>query len=1541
MNKPQTTIKQREAALKKELATRVLARRSLLQYTKRFHPSYEAGWVHEDMCRRLEQFSRDVADKKSPRLMLLMPPRSGKQLAHDTPVLTTAGWATHGQLRPGDGVFHPSGKPVNVIAVSDDTPSDVRVELTDGSVFYTHENHEWLVYERSRHVWRVVDTKYLMGRTLWSSGRAVFQLPVTGALQYPEAVLPMDPYAFGAWLGDGSSTKPCITHAKSDMAVVDAIEALGYPRTTVCVHQTTGVLTTYFSGPRPNVRGRMTTELQSMGLMTRGTKHIPEVFLRSSVQQRLQLLAGLIDTDGHIDKCSRVIISSVLPELVKGIFDLARGLGFRPYTSEVQPITSTSGIVGRQVVYTVGFQPTMAIPCRLPRKQVKRFATQRRVGVRSVSLDPCGKTGRCIQVDSPDGLYVVGETLVPTHNSELASIRFPAWHLGHHPEHEIINCGYNLDLPMKFSRKVREQLRDKAYLAMFPESQLDAESQSVEAWNTTAGGGFTAAGVGGGITGKGAHCVPAETLIHTEHGLMTADTLYRYNGQIQVWSFDHESQKFVLRPVVAMQRKLGSAIVALSTESGRTLRCTEDHRVFTEQRGYIAAREVRAGEQLVAAGLRVLRSELSAPAVSGQEGGQAWLCGDVLQPQLLAEAPCCQEREALCDVLTPGFVQWSKEPGCEVLFRSLSAEGCAQQGLPAVLDDVFSENTETGVLHQDLRGQSALGSDARSLELSLLARDELQPVVRLDEAADSKAGQMPVRGVFVDSEAAHSSHRRGHVEQPAWQPGDVVSRVSHEAPQVEGDTVSMVVDLRPGGEWVYDFQVAGTHNFIADEVLVHNCLLIDDPVKNMEEADSAVVRDGLWDWYWSTAYTRLAPGGGVLLVQTLWHDDDLAGRLHKQMLNMPDADQFVIIKYPALAEADEYLTPDGDLLRVDPELLSQEPPPEGSRLLRPKGESLHPERYPTKMMENYRANMHPRIWSALYQQNPVPDEGMYFKAEWFRTEPTAPMIRKRRIYQAWDFAIGEKQQNDFTVGATLLHDENNFLHVLDIVRFKGDTFVIIEEILNMLEKWSLYPDTPVTLGFEDGQIWRAIKPVLEMRMQERNLFPPYEVLKPLTDKLVRARALQGRMQQGRVLFLEADWLHGLKQEMMRFPAGAHDDQCFKFNTKITMADGRKVDIINVQVGDQVMTPTGPQRVSASFCSSPAADVVEVSFSDGSVLCGTAGHPVYVPELHEFVPLGLLTVGSSVCQSKESFTAESPIAATPKAQTRPFEGISTAGAMERTRLFIAEFGRTLTARFHLVMSYITKTATLATTRWTTSSVCPLPTTGLLTGFLTPQPEFAADGMQRPSERPARLSANSRLGTLASRAAEHLSRFRLTEPSSAARSVTTDTTAEDRQLLSAECVVRSSRRLVEPSPAQTPVESSTSAAESLSATRPGTSQRPGSRKTETVLCAGVSSRQPHLAPAFVPKNVPTSGPCSVSVRSVRWLSKREAVYNLTVEGNPVYYANGVLVHNCDALAWACNLVVNKAPPTPDDRAPVTKSWKDKLSGLGKEKASHMAA
>lgn len=808
----------------KVLAKRILARRRLLQFVQLTHGNYEAGWVHDDICRRLEKFSADVAAKKSPRLMLLMPPRHGKQMADSTPVPTPQGWTTHGSLRPGDHVFGPDGRPTTVLAVSEKTPSDMVVEMTDGSSFRCHENHEWRVYERARRRWVVMSTGAMAQRKLFSGGRAQFQLPIAGPLRFPYADLPMDPYVLGAWLGDGSTTKPCITHSPADKAVVEEVARRGYEVSAVCTHKTTGCLTTYFSGPRPGVPGRMSRELRELGLLG-GSKRIPKAYLLSSIEQRLELLAGLMDTDGHVEEDSgrvRVVTSS--QALAADIYELVNLLGFRAYGTSQGPALSTSGIQGRQTVYTVGFQPTVCIPCVLPRKAVQRLAEQRRVGIKSIERRPNGEVGHCIQVDRPDGLYLVGERLTTTHNSELASIRFPGWHLGQYPEHELINVGYNMELPMIFSRKVRELARDSAYQSVFPGMELNPDSQSIEKWNTTKGGGFTAAGVGGGITGKGAHI-----------------------------------------------------------------------------------------------------------------------------------------------------------------------------------------------------------------------------------------------------------------------------------------------------------------------------LIIDDPIKNQEEADSIDVRNKLWDWYQSTAYTRLSPGGGVLLIETWWNDDDLAGRLQNAARTDPEADQFEVIKYPALSEAWEYRQRSTRFIMRYPQQVDDRADLE---LLRPIDTCLHEARYPTDSLKRIRANLQPRIWSALYQQNPMPDEGLYFRKQDFRYYITPPRTYGMNIFTAWDFAIGEKQQNDWTVGFTMLQDESNALYVLEVVRFKGDSLEIADAILDVAQRFGTLPNVNYSVGMEDGQIYRAMKPMLELRMTQRKIWPAYEVLKPFTDKLARARTLQGRMQQGRVFWPDPKyhgWVNQAVTELLRFPGGANDD----------------------------------------------------------------------------------------------------------------------------------------------------------------------------------------------------------------------------------------------------------------------------------------------------------------------------------------------------------------------------------------------------------------
>lgn len=335
-------------------------------------------------------------------------------------------------------------------------------------------------------------------------------------------------------------------------------------------------------------------------------------------------------------------------------------------------------------------------------------------------------------------------------------------------------------------------------------------------------------------------------------------------------------------------------------------------------------------------------------------------------------------------------------------------------------------------------------------------------------------------------------------------------------------------------------------------------LVIDDPVKNAEEADSADTREKIWEWYLSTAYSRLSPGGGVLIIQTWWHDDDLAGRIQNLMKNVDDdyIDQFEVIKYPAIAEADEWLNEETDLIEYDPptELLTA--PDAQYTPLRKKGEALHPDRYDIDKLLRIKAqNNGGRWWAALYQQNPVPDDGGYFMKEQFRRAPP-PSLKLGNVFIAWDFAISEKKQNDYTVGTVLLQDYDDILHVVDQVRFKsGDAFFITEAILNLALKWH---NPSLVIGFEDGQIYRAIESLLKKRMRERQFYPPTTVLKPITDKLARARALQGRMQQGMISFSSTgEWYDSLRTEMLRFPAGAHDDQVDSLSWAVQMVVGRE------------------------------------------------------------------------------------------------------------------------------------------------------------------------------------------------------------------------------------------------------------------------------------------------------------------------------------------------------------------------------------------------
>lgn len=317
--------------------------------------------------------------------------------------------------------------------------------------------------------------------------------------------------------------------------------------------------------------------------------------------------------------------------------------------------------------------------------------------------------------------------------------------------------------------------------------------------------------------------------------------------------------------------------------------------------------------------------------------------------------------------------------------------------------------------------------------------------------------------------------------------------------------------------------------------------IIDDPIKDAQEAESEATLHNLWNWYMSTASTRVYPGGGLLLIQTRWSDNDLAGRLLVKMkedmedefIPEEEIDKWEVVSYPAIAERDEYIEKKSRRIVYTPAKGIK------AELIRKKGQSLSPERFPERFFRKKKRALLPRYWSALYQQNPVPDEGDYFKRHQFRYYRTGDVsFANTFTFSAWDLAIGQRQYSDYTVGVVASIDHNGNLYFRDMVRERWGTYEIVEAFLDIYLRY-----TCDLMGIEKTQLEQAIMPVLKQRMQERTLFPPLdENLKPITDKVVRARPLQGWSQQGKI-YLPSDqpWTEVFVNELLRFPNGVNDD----------------------------------------------------------------------------------------------------------------------------------------------------------------------------------------------------------------------------------------------------------------------------------------------------------------------------------------------------------------------------------------------------------------
>jgi len=351
----------------------------------------------------------------------------GKALALDTEVPTTEGWRTMEELRPGDLVFDVTGNPTVVVAATEpmvDRPCR-EVVLSEGTSIVCDASHQWLVVDKNGgrkdpRVARVVTTDDLAHR-LRSCGELTYQIPLAGPACYPERELPIDPYVLGAWLGDGTSAKAEITCA--DAPVLREIELAGYgvgpQRTRPLTYRIGGV-----GHGRDQWTGRMESNesvnntVRWTGLL--GHKAIPSDYLRASVAQRTALLAGLLDTDGYVDRAGRCDLTTVSELLAYAYHELVASLGFRPTLARKRAMLNGVGCGPRFEVQFTPDRPVFRLPWKLERqKRAGRFHRFRAVvDVREVPSVPV----RCVEVSSPTGTFLATRSYVPTHNSSLGRL---------------------------------------------------------------------------------------------------------------------------------------------------------------------------------------------------------------------------------------------------------------------------------------------------------------------------------------------------------------------------------------------------------------------------------------------------------------------------------------------------------------------------------------------------------------------------------------------------------------------------------------------------------------------------------------------------------------------------------------------------------------------------------------------------------------------------------------------------------------------------------------------------------------------------------------------------------------------------------------------------------------------------------------------------------------------------------------------------------------------------------------------------------------
>jgi predicted phage terminase large subunit-like protein len=321
-------------------------------------------------------------------------------------------------------------------------------------------------------------------------------------------------------------------------------------------------------------------------------------------------------------------------------------------------------------------------------------------------------------------------------------------------------------------------------------------------------------------------------------------------------------------------------------------------------------------------------------------------------------------------------------------------------------------------------------------------------------------------------------------------------------------------------------------------------LLIDDPHKDREDADSQRMREKIWNWFHGVAMFRLMPEGKVLIIMTRWHEQDLVGRLLET-----EGDKWELLSLPAMQnEGTDY------------------------------EDALWPERYPIEELREIKLRLtragRIREWNAQYQQRPTAEEGIYVKREWFKDRyDEAPKLM--RTYIGSDLAVTSKDASrfaDWTVHIVAGLAEDGKLYILDAWRRRSEPNDWIDSLLSLVKT-----HRPMHWAGEAGVIRRATEGLIEKRCAEEKIFFDMKWISPVADKMTRGTTFKGWASMGRIVFPRTGWAEEIIDICVGFPTVRFDDAFDAMSTLCLSLDEAVAPVLPVK---KVRVVDGWARVKA-------------------------------------------------------------------------------------------------------------------------------------------------------------------------------------------------------------------------------------------------------------------------------------------------------------------------------------------------------------------------